>query len=96
MGIEDPVQLGYRGIEALDIGDKVLYKIASCPEYCPAEVTKKPSPGNTAVQVKLERPYYHNSETIPANQNIFAGVLELYWDRKTRISGLTIDNLFVK
>lgn len=94
MANEDPIQLGYRGIEALDVGDKVLYKIASCSEYCPAQVTKKP--GTTGVMIKLDRPYYHTRETIPANQEIVAGVRELYWDRTTRILGLTLDHLLVR
>jgi len=92
----EPIQLGYRGIEALDVGDKVLYKIASCSEYCPAKVTKKPRAGNTGVSVKLERPYYHTKEPIPANKEIVAGAQEVYWDRTTRIPGLTIDHLLAR
>ena len=93
MGTTEPIQLGYRGIEALSVGDKVLYKIASCSEYCPAQVTKKP--GTTGVMIKLGRPYYHTKKTIPENQEIVAGAQEIYWDRTTRIPGLTIDHLLV-
>ena len=94
MANEDPIQLGYRGIEALDVGDKVLYKVASCSEYCPAEVTKKA--GTTGVMIKLERPYYTNSTTIPADQEICAGAQEVYWDRTTKIPALTLEHLLVR
>jgi len=80
-----PKQIGYKGIEFLEEGDNVFYKIEADKNYARATVTKAFEAGATAIFVKLEENYRGNHAKFKAGEEILAGPNELYRIPKSKL-----------
>ena len=82
---DDPLALGYDGMQELHIQDRVLYKGYNDPQFTPAIVAKEP--GSTGIYIRLLRCHLRESKTFEKGSEILAGANEIFWDRNEHLPG---------
>ncbi len=93
MASNEPIRLGYRGVQILETGDKVLYKIEDDAGFVPAVVVQEPDPGSTGIYIKLLDDYRGKVTKIACGNEFIAGTRELYWDRKSPIPASKLEKI---
>ena len=73
--------IGYAGLAALKVGDRILYVAGSRDWHIEAEVTVVKTPGSTGVMVNIEKILQKGSAVTlnEGDQDVLAGATEVYY-----------------